>query len=112
MGKMISRRNVFKLVLAATGSITASAFLPEKWIKPIVRAGVIPAHAQTSVTPTATTPSATNIPTETPTEQPSGTPTETPTEQPSGTPTETPTGTPTETPTGAPTETPLLNLHR
>ena len=103
MGKMISRRNVFKLVLAATGSITASAFLPEKWIKPIVRAGVMPVHAQTSVTPTATTPSATNIPTETPTEQPSGTPTETPTEQPSGTPTETPTGTPTETPFIEPT---------
>lgn len=43
-------RNQFLKFLAATGSATvAAAFLPEKWIKPIMNVGVLPAHAESSL---------------------------------------------------------------
>ena len=46
----ITRRELLK-VLAATGTgITAAAFLPAKWVKPIVNSGVLPVHAQASGT--------------------------------------------------------------
>lgn len=43
-----SRREAMK-ILAAAGGATALANLPSKWTKPILDAGVLPAHAQTSV---------------------------------------------------------------
>jgi hypothetical protein len=45
---LVSRRQALKVILAAGGSITAVAFLPEKWLKPVIRTGVLPVHAQTS----------------------------------------------------------------
>ena len=44
----ISRRNLLKAIIAAGGGLTAAAFLPEKWVKPVVSAGVIPVHAAAS----------------------------------------------------------------
>jgi hypothetical protein len=37
-----------KVLAAAGGGITAAAFLPAKWVKPIVNSGVLPVHAQAS----------------------------------------------------------------
>ena len=44
----MSRRQALKVLLATTGGLTAAAFLPAKWLKPIVSAGVLPAHARAS----------------------------------------------------------------
>jgi hypothetical protein len=46
----ITRRDLLKATLAAGGGITAAAFLPEKWVKPVVESGVLPVHAQASGT--------------------------------------------------------------
>jgi hypothetical protein len=46
--QVVSRRTMLKSILAAGGALGASAFLPEKWLKPLVRTGVLPVHAQTS----------------------------------------------------------------
>ena len=47
--KPINRREMLKKgALAAGGAITAAAFLDEKWIKPIVKTGILPVHAQAS----------------------------------------------------------------
>jgi hypothetical protein len=46
--KPINRRTLLKALLAAGGGLTASAFLPAQWTKPLVKTGVLPAHAQTS----------------------------------------------------------------
>jgi hypothetical protein len=48
--KPITRRQLLKALLAAGGGLTASAMLPAKWLKPVVKSGVLPAHAQTSIT--------------------------------------------------------------
>jgi hypothetical protein len=45
----ISRRQALKALLAASGGLTAAAFVPSKWVKPLVMSGVLPVHAQTSV---------------------------------------------------------------
>lgn len=45
-----SRRQFIKALLAAGGGITAAAFLPNQWVKPLVNTGVLPVHAATSVT--------------------------------------------------------------
>lgn len=45
-----SRRQALKTILAAGGGLGAAAFLPGKWLKPVVKAGVLPAHAQASLT--------------------------------------------------------------
>jgi len=45
----ISRRAMLKGILAAGGALGASAFLPEKWLKPMIKTGVLPVHAQTSI---------------------------------------------------------------
>jgi hypothetical protein len=50
----LSRRDALKALVAAGGALTAAAFLPGKWAKPLVEAGVLPAHAQSSC-PTVTT---------------------------------------------------------
>jgi len=44
---MPNRRDALK-ALAATAGATTLATLPEKWTTPVVRVGVLPAHAQTS----------------------------------------------------------------
>jgi hypothetical protein len=48
--KLISRRQLLKILLAAGGGLTAAAFLPAQWLKPVVKAGVLPVHAQSSIT--------------------------------------------------------------
>ena len=48
--KPIKRREMLKKgALAAGGAITAAAFLDGKWLKPIVKTGVLPVHAQASM---------------------------------------------------------------
>ncbi|MCJ7648283.1 MAG: hypothetical protein MUP85_06695 [Candidatus Lokiarchaeota archaeon] len=44
----IDRRKMLKSVLAAGGAITAAAFLDGKWLKPVVKTGILPVHAQAS----------------------------------------------------------------
>ena len=44
--KALSRREVLKTLAAAGSAIGAAAFLPAKWAKPVIEAGVLPAHAQ------------------------------------------------------------------
>jgi hypothetical protein len=44
----IARRTLLKTILAGSGSIVAASFLPGRWLKPVVRMGVLPAHAQSS----------------------------------------------------------------
>ena len=47
--KSINRREMLKKgALAAGGAITAAAFLDGKWLKPVVKTGVLPVHAQAS----------------------------------------------------------------
>lgn len=98
--KKVSRRQALKLLTATAGAATMAS-VPNKWVKPILKAGVLPAHAQTSTpVPPATS---TNTPTSTPTNTPTSTPTNTPTSTPTNTPTNTPTSTPTNTPTATAT---------
>jgi len=47
----LTRRQALKYILAASGGLTAAAFLPAKWLKPVVSAGVLPVHARASVAP-------------------------------------------------------------
>ena len=44
----ITRRELLKTVIAGSGGIVAAGFLPEKWLKPVVKSGVLPVHAQAS----------------------------------------------------------------
>lgn len=46
--KEISRRTLLKAILAGCGFVVASS-LPRKWVKPVINAGVLPVHAQSSV---------------------------------------------------------------
>jgi hypothetical protein len=48
-GRTLSRREVLKALGIIGGATAASALLPEKWVKPVVEAGVVPAHAQSSI---------------------------------------------------------------
>jgi hypothetical protein len=43
-----SRREMLKLMLAASGGIGLAAFLPNRWLKPVVKSGVLPVHARAS----------------------------------------------------------------
>ena len=61
MEKM-TRRDLLKAIIAGSGGIVAAGFLPEKWLKPVVKSGVLPVHAQAS----APTPAPTQVPTQTP----------------------------------------------
>jgi hypothetical protein len=45
----VTRKQFLKLLAAAGGATAAAAFLPGKWVKPIVKMGVLPAHAQSSL---------------------------------------------------------------
>ena len=42
------RRDLLKALAATGGAVTAAALLPGKWTKPVIEAGVMPAHAATS----------------------------------------------------------------
>ena len=46
----MNRRELLKVLGAAGGGLAAAAFLPGKWLKPVVEAGVLPAHAQATDT--------------------------------------------------------------
>jgi hypothetical protein len=47
-GNNLNRRDALKVMLATGGALAAAAFLPAKWAKPVVEAGVVPAHAQST----------------------------------------------------------------
>ncbi len=46
----LNRRELLKILAAAGGGLAAAVFLPGKWLKPVVEAGVLPAHAQATDT--------------------------------------------------------------
>lgn len=78
----ISRRKALKILAAAAGTVTLTSVMGQ-WMKPVLRVGVLPAHAQTS-----------GLPSITPTATPTGTATSTPTATPTSTATPTATATP------------------
>jgi hypothetical protein len=45
--KEISRRTLLKVIAAGCGVVVASS-LPREWVKPVIDAGVLPVHAQTT----------------------------------------------------------------
>jgi hypothetical protein len=47
----LSRRELLKVLAAGSGALAAAAFLPGKWVRPVVSSGVLPAHAQASNEP-------------------------------------------------------------
>ena len=47
----ISRRRLLQIIAATGGAVTASALLPNKWVKPLTEVGVLPVHAQISAPP-------------------------------------------------------------
>lgn len=53
MEKKITRRDALKAIIAGSSGIVAAGFVPEKWLKPVVKTGVLPVHAQAS-SPTPT----------------------------------------------------------
>jgi hypothetical protein len=57
----LGRRQLLKALAATGGAAAAASLLPGKWAKPVIEAGVLPAHAQVSPTPQ---------PTEQPTQEP------------------------------------------
>jgi hypothetical protein len=61
----LGRRQLLKALAATGGAAAAASLLPGKWAKPVIEAGVLPAHAQVSPTPQPT-----QQPTEQPTEEP------------------------------------------
>ena len=69
----ISRRKALKILAAAAGTVTLTSIMGQ-WMKPVLRVGVLPAHAQTSGLPTSP-------PTTTPTSTATSTPTATATPQ-------------------------------
>lgn len=44
----VSRRTLLKALLAGSSSLAALSFLPENWLRPIIRGGVLPEHAMVS----------------------------------------------------------------
>ena len=46
----ITRNQFLKILVAVGGATAAAAFLPGKWLKPIVKVGVLPVHAQSTFT--------------------------------------------------------------
>ncbi|GAB4446559.1 MAG: hypothetical protein Kow0031_29190 [Anaerolineae bacterium] len=47
--RTLGRRELLKALTAGGGAIAASAMLSGQWVKPVVEAGVLPAHAQGSL---------------------------------------------------------------
>lgn len=52
--KTIGRRQLLKALAAAGGAVTAASVIPGEWAKPVIEAGLLPAHAQSSFSLTAT----------------------------------------------------------
>ena len=52
--RTVGRRQLLRVLITAGGAVTTSVVLSSKWIRPIVEAGVLPAHAQVTHTPTPT----------------------------------------------------------
>jgi hypothetical protein len=48
--RRVSRRRLLKTLAVTGGVAAASTMLPNKWAKPVVQVGVLPAHAQVSLT--------------------------------------------------------------
>jgi hypothetical protein len=48
--QQVNRRELLKALTASGGGLLAAAFLPGKWARPVVEAGLLPAHAQGSCT--------------------------------------------------------------
>lgn len=46
--KTLGRRELLKALAATGGAVTTASLLPGKWAKPVIEAGVLPAHAQGS----------------------------------------------------------------
>ena len=46
----ITRNQFLKILVAGGGASAVAAFLPGKWLKPIVKVGVLPVHAQSTFT--------------------------------------------------------------
>lgn len=44
----MTRRDLLKILAASGGALAAAAFLPARWSKPLVAAGVLPVHAQST----------------------------------------------------------------
>lgn len=44
----VGRRKLLKVIVATSGAAAASLLLPDKWTKPIIDLGTVPAHAQMS----------------------------------------------------------------
>lgn len=59
--KKLGRRELLKALIAGGSAVAVSAFLPGKWIRPVVEMGVLPAHAQLSGAPLAISPLTSNI---------------------------------------------------
>jgi hypothetical protein len=59
--KSLSRRELLKAMTALGGAAVASSFLPEKWVKPEVGSGVLPAHAQEIKEPPSTSSQTSNF---------------------------------------------------
>lgn len=47
--KTLGRRELLKVLAATGGAVTAAAMVPGTWAKPVIEAGVMPAHAATSL---------------------------------------------------------------
>ncbi len=62
----LNRREMLKALVAASGAIGVAAFLPAKWSKPAIEAGVIPAHAQSSQIPLTISNLEVDVPAQTP----------------------------------------------
>src|SRR5687768_12068704 len=49
----LSRRRLLQILVASGGAVAGSTLLLEKWVKPVIEVGVLPAHAQISNLPTS-----------------------------------------------------------
>lgn len=50
--RTMDRRQVLKTLIAAGGASAILTLLPDRWVRPVIEAGVLPSHAQVSYTPT------------------------------------------------------------
>jgi hypothetical protein len=48
----LNRRELLKILAAGGTALAASAIIPDRWSKPVVGSGVLPAHAQSTCTNT------------------------------------------------------------